>query len=77
MLFRSPELVGEVLEVIRQVADSGMTMLIVTHEIDFASKVADRVVFMDRGVVVEQGPPSQVLANPQEERTKAFLRRVL
>ena len=72
-----PELVGEVLEVIRQVADSGMTMLIVTHEIDFASKVADRVVFMDRGVVVEQGPPSQVLANPQEERTKAFLRRVL
>ncbi|WP_308220348.1 amino acid ABC transporter ATP-binding protein [Pimelobacter simplex] len=72
-----PELVGEVLEVIRGVADSGMTMLIVTHEIDFASKVADRVVFMDRGVVVEQGPPSQVLENPQEERTKAFLRRVL
>jgi polar amino acid transport system ATP-binding protein len=72
-----PELVGEVLEVIRQVADTGMTMLIVTHEVAFASQVADRVVFMDGGVIVEQGPPSQVLENPQEERTRSFLRRVL
>jgi polar amino acid transport system ATP-binding protein len=72
-----PELVGEVLSVIRKVADSGMTMLIVTHEIKFARDVADRVVFMDGGVVVEQGPPSQVLEHPQEERTKNFLKRVL
>jgi polar amino acid transport system ATP-binding protein len=72
-----PELVGEVLSVIRKVADSGMTMLIVTHEIKFARDVADRVVFMDGGVIVEQGPPSQVLEHPQEARTKNFLKRVL
>ncbi|WP_449281719.1 amino acid ABC transporter ATP-binding protein [Leucobacter sp.] len=72
-----PELVGEVLSVIRGVADSGQTMLIVTHEVAFAQEVADRVVFMDGGVIVEQGPPSQVLVDPQEERTRSFLRRVL
>ncbi|GHB56805.1 arginine ABC transporter ATP-binding protein [Streptomyces viridiviolaceus] len=72
-----PELVGEVLEVIRGVADQGLTMLIVTHEIEFAREVADRVVFMDGGVIVEQGPPAEVLENPREERTRTFLRRVL
>ena len=71
-----PELVGEVLRVMRQLADDGMTMIVVTHEMSFAREVADRVVFMDGGVVVEQGPPSQVIANPQHERTKAFLRRM-
>ncbi|MGW2651428.1 amino acid ABC transporter ATP-binding protein [Streptomyces sp. NPDC001393] len=72
-----PELVGEVLEVIRGVADAGMTLLIVTHEINFARGVADKVVFMDGGVVVEAGPPSQVLDDPQEARTRSFLERVL
>ena len=72
-----PELVGEVLSVIRSVADEGMTMLIVTHEIKFAREVADRVVFMDGGVIVEQGAPGDVLEHPQEERTRTFLRRVL
>ena len=72
-----PELVGEVLSVIRDVAETGMTMLVVTHEIKFAREVADRVVFMDGGVIVEEGPPSEVLTNPREERTKNFLRRVL
>jgi polar amino acid transport system ATP-binding protein len=60
----------------RQLADDGMTMIVETHEMSFAREVADRVVFMDGGVVVEQGPPSQVIANPQHERTKAFLRRM-
>ena len=72
-----PELVGEVLEVIRQLALQGRTLIIVTHEIGFAREVADTVVFMDEGVVVEQGPPSQVLDNPQQERTKAFIAKVL
>ena len=72
-----PELVGEVLSVIRKVAQTGMTMLIVTHEIKFARDVADRVVFMDGGVIVEEGPPSEVLTNPREERTRNFLSRVL
>jgi polar amino acid transport system ATP-binding protein len=72
-----PELVGEVLEVIRQLAGQGRTLIIVTHEIGFAREVADTVVFMDEGVVVEQGPPSQVLDNPQQERTKAFISKVL
>jgi polar amino acid transport system ATP-binding protein len=71
-----PELVGEVLRVMRQLADDGMTMIVVTHEMSFAREVADRVVFMDGGVVVEQGPPSEVIAKPQHERTKAFLRRM-
>jgi polar amino acid transport system ATP-binding protein len=68
-----PELVGEVLGVMRQLADEGMTMMIVTHEMHFAREVADRVVFIDGGVIVEQGPPSQVLDAPQHERTKRFL----
>ncbi|REF31860.1 amino acid ABC transporter ATP-binding protein [Calidifontibacter indicus] len=72
-----PELVGEVLEVMRELAEGGMTMIVVTHEIAFARDVADRVVFMDGGVVVEQGPPREVIAKPQHERTRAFLRRIL
>ncbi len=68
-----PELVGEVLEVMRSLADEGMTMMVVTHEMGFASEVADRVVFMDEGVVVEQGPPDEVLQNPQTERAQRFL----
>jgi len=70
-----PELVGEVLRVIRQLAHEGMTMIIVTHEIPFARDVGDRVVFMDGGVIVEEGPPSSLLANPSSERLKLFLRR--
>ncbi|MFC4123387.1 amino acid ABC transporter ATP-binding protein [Nocardia rhizosphaerae] len=72
-----PELVGEVLTVMRELADSGMTMLVVTHEMGFAREVADELVFMDGGVVVESGPPRDLLANPQHERTKAFLSRLL
>ncbi|GIF11988.1 amino acid ABC transporter ATP-binding protein (PAAT family) [Actinoplanes teichomyceticus] len=72
-----PELVGEVLEVMKGLARDGMTMVVVTHEIGFAREVADEVVFMDGGVVVEKGPPSEVITNPQQERTKAFLSKVL
>lgn len=71
-----PELVGEVLDVMRTLATEGTTMVVVTHEMAFARGVADRVVFMDAGVVVEEGPPSEVLLNPKSERTKTFLRRV-
>lgn len=71
-----PELVGEVLEVMRDLAQQGMTMIVVTHEMAFARDVADRVVFMDAGVVVEQGEPSQVINNPQHARTKDFLKRL-
>ncbi len=71
-----PELIGEVLDVMRTLADEGMTMMIVTHEISFAHEVADRVVFMDGGVVVEEGPPSDVLDNPQTDRAKQFLRQL-
>jgi polar amino acid transport system permease protein len=71
-----PELVGEVLAVIRRLADAGMTMILVTHEIRFAREVADRVIFMDAGKVVEAGPPSQVIDDPQQPRTRRFLRRV-
>ena len=71
-----PELVGEVLGVMRNLAQEGTTMIVVTHEMGFAREVADRVVFMDQGVVVEEGPPNDVLLNPKEERTKTFLRRV-
>ena len=70
-----PELVGEVLRVIRQLAQEGMTMIIVTHEIPFARDVGDRIIFLDGGVIVEQGPPSKVVANPSSERLKLFLRR--
>ena len=72
-----PELVGEVLDVIKQLASEGTTLVIVTHEIGFAREVADTVVFMDAGLVVEQGPPAEVLDNPQHERTTAFLSKVL
>ncbi|ABG94037.1 MULTISPECIES: amino acid ABC transporter ATP-binding protein [Rhodococcus] len=72
-----PELVGEVLAVIKQLARDGATLVIVTHEVGFAREVADTAVFMDAGVVVEQGPPSQVIDNPQHDRTTAFLSRVL
>ena len=72
-----PELVGEVLSVMRTLAEEGMTMLVVTHEIGFAKGVADRVVFMDEGVVMEDGPPSKVLVDPDNERTRTFLRMVL
>ncbi|MEA3510757.1 MAG: amino acid ABC transporter ATP-binding protein [Actinomycetota bacterium] len=72
-----PELVGEVLGVMRTLAEEGMTMLVVTHEIGFAKGVADRVVFMDEGVVVEDGPPGKVLVDPDHERTRTFLRMVL
>ncbi len=71
-----PELVGEELAVMRDLAAKGMTMVVVTHEMGFAREVADRVVFMDGGVVVEQGSPDEVLSNPKQERTKAFLARV-
>jgi len=72
-----PELVKEVLDTMRELAEEGMTMIVVTHEIGFAREVADRVVFMDGGVIVEEGPPAQVLENPSEERTKQFLGLVL
>ena len=72
-----PELVGEVLAVMRQLADDGMTMVVVTHEMDFARDVADRVLFIDAGVVVEEGPPASVLGDPQQRRTQEFLRRLL
>ena len=72
-----PELVGDVLDVMRNLAKSGMTMIVVTHEIGFAREVADRVVFMDSGVVVEDGTPSQVIDKPQNSRTKAFINSVL
>jgi polar amino acid transport system ATP-binding protein len=71
-----PELVGEVLQVMQSLAEGGMTMLVVTHEMGFASRVATRVVFMDGGVIVEQGPPSQVINAPREDRTRAFLSSV-
>jgi polar amino acid transport system ATP-binding protein len=72
-----PELVGEVLDVMKELARGGMTMIVVTHEMGFAREVADQLVFMDDGVVVESGSPREVLANPKHERTKAFLSKVL
>jgi polar amino acid transport system ATP-binding protein len=72
-----PELVGDVLDVMRGLARDGMTMIVVTHEIGFAREVADKLVFMDGGVIVEAGDPREVLANPQHERTKLFLSKVL
>jgi len=68
-----PELVGEVLRVMESLAEEGMTMLVVTHEMGFANRVADRVVFMDEGYIVEEGPPAEIFKNPQNERTKKFL----
>jgi polar amino acid transport system ATP-binding protein len=72
-----PELVGEVLDAIRALAQEGMTMIIVTHEIGFAREVANRAIFMDEGFIVEEGPPREVFSSPQQERTKAFLSRIL
>ena len=72
-----PELVGEVLAVMRQLAEDGMTMVVVTHEIRFAHEVADRVLFLDHGTILEEGPARQVLTTPQHARTQEFLRRVL
>ena len=72
-----PELVGEVTEVMRGLARDGMTMVVVTHEMGFARKTADRVVFMDKGVIAEQGAPEDIFVNPQNERTRQFLARVL
>jgi polar amino acid transport system ATP-binding protein len=72
-----PELVGDVLDAMRQLARDGMTMIVVTHEMGFAREVADQVVFMDEGVVVEAGPPTDVLSSPRHERTRAFLSKVL
>jgi ABC-type glutathione transport system ATPase component len=72
-----PELVGDVLGVMRNLAREGMTMMVVTHEMAFAREVADRVIFMDGGVIVEEGHPDQVIGNPQHERTRTFLQRVL
>ena len=71
-----PELVGEVLDVMKALTDEGMTMMVVTHEMGFARRVADRVVFMDEGVIVEEGPPEQVIDDPQHERTRRFLEQV-
>ncbi|KAA0084199.1 amino acid ABC transporter ATP-binding protein [Mycolicibacterium sp. P9-64] len=72
-----PELVGEVLAVMKKLASEGMTMVVVTHEMGFAREVADQLVFMDGGVIVESGKPREVLSNPQHERTKAFLSKVM
>ncbi|HEY7086758.1 MAG TPA: amino acid ABC transporter ATP-binding protein, partial [Tepidisphaeraceae bacterium] len=72
-----PELVGEVLKVMRQLATEGMTMIVVTHEMGFAGDVADRVIFMDEGAVLEQGKPEAIFKNPQHQRTRAFLSRLL
>ncbi len=72
-----PELVGEVLDVMQSLAREGMTMIVVTHEMGFAREVAHRAVFMDDGLVVEEGTPEQVFSNPQQERTRAFLRKIL
>ena len=72
-----PELVGEVLKVMRQLAEEGMTMIVVTHEMGFAREVSDRVLFMDGGVIVEEGSPDQIFSAPQQERTQSFLRKVL
>lgn len=71
-----PEWVGEVLDLMRRVAEQGQTMLIVTHEMQFAREIADRIIFMSGGDVIEQGPPDQILSDPQDPRTRAFLRRV-
>jgi len=72
-----PEMVGEVLDVMKKLADGGMTMVVVTHEMGFAKEVADRVIFMDDGMIVEEGTPEQVFNSPKNERTQSFLRKVL
>jgi len=72
-----PEMVGEVLDVMRQLAEEGMTMVVVTHEMGFARQVADRVLFIDQGIIAEEGAPDEVFGNPQNPRTKSFLEKVL
>ena len=72
-----PEMVGEVLKTMKDLAKSGLTMIIVTHEMEFAKEVSDRVIFMDQGVIAEEGTPQQIIENPQQERTKVFLQRFL
>lgn len=72
-----PEVVGDVLQVMKNLAREGMTMVVVTHEMGFAREVADRVIFMDKGIVQEEGPPAQIFGNPQNERTQSFLSKVL
>jgi polar amino acid transport system ATP-binding protein len=72
-----PELVAEVLNVIRELAESGMTMLIATHEMGFARDIADRVVFLDGGRILEEGPPEKIFSHPENERTRAFLNRII
>ncbi len=72
-----PEMVGEVLQVMRELAEGGMTMMVVTHEMGFARDVADRVIFMDGGVILEEGTPKELFTNPRHERTKEFLKCVL
>jgi polar amino acid transport system ATP-binding protein len=72
-----PELIGEVLDVMEKLAHHGMTMVVVTHEMGFAEEVADRVIFLDRGVILEEGTPKDIFSSPKEERTKSFLKRVL
>ena len=72
-----PELVAEVLEVIRELAAAGMTMLIATHEMAFARDIADRVCFLDEGVILEQGPPGEIFSAPREPRTQQFLERIV
>jgi polar amino acid transport system ATP-binding protein len=72
-----PQLVGEVLNLVRQLAETGMTMILATHEMSFAREVADKVCFLDGGVILEQGPPEQIFSSPQEERTREFLARII
>ena len=72
-----PEMVGEILKTMKELAKTGLTMLIVTHEMEFAKEVSDRVIFMDQGVIAEQGTPQEIFEHPKEERTKTFLQRFL
>ena len=72
-----PEMVGEVLKTMQELSETGLTMIIVTHEMEFARDVSDRVIFMDKGVIAEQGSPEQIFENPKEESTKEFLKRFL
>jgi polar amino acid transport system ATP-binding protein len=72
-----PELVGEVLAVVRSLAEQGMTMLIATHEMGFAREIANRVCFLDEGVILEEGPPELIFSNPRQQRTQKFLQRIV
>ena len=72
-----PELIGEVLEAMRDLAQGGMTMVVVTHEMGFAREVSDRIIFLHNGVIEEEGPPERIFSDPQKERTKQFLKKVL